>query len=154
MSIGTTLTFRLPDGWTVRKVASVMAREWLPPFRAEPTVKAARWVVQSVMEDPGNADAPLWEAGISTQEYEARLERADLCWAIRASAGRGRSTILARLAPMKDNSFQMVPCQVVFPETLFDTEKLELFLKERNIEGVEGLFAGLLTSNDFQLANG
>lgn len=155
MSIGTTLTFRLPDGWTVRKVATAIVREWLPPFRTEPAAKAARWVVQFVVEDPGSPDSPLWEAGISTAEYEERLDRTDLCWNIRASAGRGKGTILARLVMSKDqpDAFHLECSQTAFPETLFDAAKIEQFLQEHGGKGAEGLFSALLISNGFELAS-
>lgn len=152
MSVGTTMTFRLPKGWTVRKVAGAMAREWLPHFRAEPAAKAARWVVQSVMEESDKTKAPLWEAGISTSEYEERLDQADLSWAIRASAGRGKGTILARLCLSKEQpeTFELESCQTSFPETLFDAEKVDQFLNEQGIQEADGLFSGLLTSNGFE----
>lgn len=152
MSVSTTLLFRLPEGWTLRKVATAMAKEWLPPFRAEPTFRAARWVVQSVMEETGNGEAPLWEPGISTEEYEARLDRADLSWVIRASAGRGKGTILARFAMSKGlpDTFQVECLQATFPETLFDAEKLEQFLESQGAAGAGGLFAALLISNGFE----
>jgi hypothetical protein len=149
------MTFHLPENWTLRKVATALVREWLPPFRAEPAVKAARWVVQSVVEDQGKGEAPLWEAGISTSEYEERLDRADLCWAIRASARRGKGTILARLAMSKEepgNTFELVCPPGTLPEALFDTEKLEQYLKVEGNAGMEELFAALLTGNGFQLA--
>jgi hypothetical protein len=149
MSTGSTstVTFQLPEGWTLRKVANALVREWIPPFRAEPAAKAARWVVQPVVEDPG-AGTPLWEAGISTEEYEERLERADLTWAIRASAGRGKHTILARMALAEDQprTVKMVVNQGAFPEALFDAEKMDEFLAGRE----DGLFEALLTSNGFE----
>lgn len=151
MSNGTTQTFNLPEGWTVRKVATTMAREWLTPFRAEPAAKGARWVVQSVVEEP-RGEAPLWEAGISTSDYEERLNRADLCWAIRASAGRGKNTTLARLVVSKDRpvKFQMVNCLNAFPDKLFDAEKLEEFLKDQGMAGQEALFTAILESQGFE----
>jgi hypothetical protein len=155
MSTGTTLTFHLPEGWTLRKVANAMVREWLPPFRAEPAARAPRWVVQSVVEDNSKAKAPLWEPGISTAEYEERLDRADLCWAVRASSGRGKGTILARFALSKEEpqSFQVVCCQSAFPEALFDAAKVDEYLKGEAPGGVEELFTALLASNGFEIAN-
>ena len=46
MSIESTMVYHLPEGWTLRKVASTMVRDWLQPFRAEPSTKASRWVIQ------------------------------------------------------------------------------------------------------------
>ncbi|HWI53443.1 MAG TPA: hypothetical protein VNT01_14980 [Symbiobacteriaceae bacterium] len=154
MGNGATLTFRLPEGWTLRKVANVLAREWIPPFRAEPVHKAARWVVQPVVDDPGAANSPLWEPGISTDEYEARLDRSDLAWSIRASAGRGKSTILARLSMNEEQpgTFDMVVTEGAFPPALFDPEKLDEFLKDQGAAETEGLFAALLTSHGIEPA--
>jgi len=150
-----TLEFRLREGWTLRKVATTLVREWLPPFRAAPGARAARWVVQSVVEAPGGVAEQLWEPGISTREYEERLERPDLCWAIRASSGRGRGTILARLALKKEQpeTLQMLPCQTALPEALFDQEKLEELLQVEGPPAVADLFAALLTHNGFQPAS-
>lgn len=152
MSNGTPMTFRLPEGWTVRKVATALVREWLAPFRAERVFKAARWVVQPVVETP-ESDAPLWEPGISTADYEERMDRADLTWAIRASSGRGKGIILARLSMSKEQpfAFDMVCCREGFPETLFDHAKLEHFLPG-NTPSVEELFSALLTNHGFQPA--
>lgn len=154
MNTGTTLTFHLPEGWTVRKVATAMVREWLPQFRAEPAVKAARWVVQSVMENPDGGEAPLWEPGISTAEYEERLDRANLAWAIRATAGRSKGTILARLVKSDENAFQLVSCQTSFPDALFDAAKMDEFLQGQEAAGDGGLFAALLASHGFELTQG
>lgn len=155
MSSGSTLTFHLPEGWTVRKVATEMVREWIPPFRAEPAAKAARWVVQSVVENPTEAGAPLWEPGISTEEYEARLNRPDLSWAIRASAGRGKSTILARLVKNTDqpDTFQVQIPPVTYPETLFDTGKMGEFLQGHGTPETGNLFAALLEEKGFEPAS-
>lgn len=151
MSVGTTKTFRMPKGWTVRKVAGAMAREWLPSFRAEPVAKAARWIVQSVMEDADKTKAPLWEPGIATADYEARLDEAELCWVIRASAGRGKGTILARFSPNEEQpgTFQLEPCQTSFPDSLFDAEKVDQFLREQGAAEAD-LFSALLASHGFQ----
>lgn len=131
-----------------------MVKEWLPEFRAEPRVKAARWVVQSVMETPAGADAPLWEPGISTDEYEERLDRANLSWAVRATAGRSKGTILARFVADEDQpeTFEVECMQTAFPEALFDTEKLDQFLKDQGTAGTAGLFTALLTSHGFEIA--
>lgn len=154
MSIGTTLTYQLPDGWTLRKVAATMVREWLPPFRAEPPAKAARWVIQSVMEEIQKDQPPLWEAGISTEEYEERLDRAELRWLIRASAGRGKGTVLARFSPCSEpGCFELVCGESTLPDNLFDNEKVDQFLKEHETEGVPGLFATLLANNGFEPVN-
>ncbi|HWI64707.1 MAG TPA: hypothetical protein VNT75_23005 [Symbiobacteriaceae bacterium] len=152
MNMGTTLTFDLPQGWTLRQVASSLARVWLPPFRAKPVHKGAPWMVQPVMEEPAEAGAPLWEAGITTEEYQERLDRADLQWTIRAKAGRNKGTVLARLAlrPGNPTSFEMVCSQDSFPATLFDDDKLHEFLKAQGTTGADGLFGGLLVQNGFR----
>ncbi len=155
MNMGTTLTFDMPQGWTLRKVATALARVWLAPFRAVPVVKAAPWMVQPIVDDPSETPAPLWEPGISTEEYEARLDRTDLCWSIRAKAGRSKGCILARLAMSKDDParFHMVCSLDAFPETLFDAAKLAEFLEARKTAPGDGVFAGLLFENGFQLAS-
>lgn len=132
-----------------------MVREWLPPFRAEPAAKAARWVVQFVMENPDETEAPLWEPGISTEEYEERLDRANLSWAIRATAGRGKGIILARLVNSSEPpaTFQLVCSQGAFPEALFDAEKVAEFLQPRGSVRPEDLFAALLVHYGFEPAN-
>ncbi|MGE5675857.1 MAG: hypothetical protein ACM3XM_18575 [Mycobacterium leprae] len=124
----------------------------MKPFRAEPVGKAARWVVQSVVETPDQST--LWEPGISTTEYEERLERADLCWAIRASAGRGHGTILARFAMCKDepDTCQVECAQSALPERLFDTDKLSQLNGEHDT--VQDLFTALLSSNGFDPETG
>jgi hypothetical protein len=143
-----TLKYHLPEGWTPRKVATALVREWIPPFRAEPAAKAARWVVQSVVEEAGDS---LWEPGISTEEYEQRLNRPDLSWAIRATAGRGKSTILARLVLDKEDptSFNMVVTPTAIPETLFDVSKTDELLQE---EQTPDLFTALLAKHGFEQA--
>lgn len=155
MTTGTARSFHLPTGWTLRKVATAIVREWLPPFRVDPAPKAARWVVQSIMEENDKGAPPLWEPGISTQEYEERLDKADLGWAIRASAGRGKGTILARLALSKEEpeTFQVECYQDAFPDTLFDAEKLDEFLKQKGAAGTEALFDALLTEHGFEHAH-
>ncbi len=151
MSNGLTSTFHLPQGWTLRKVASSLAQEWLTPYRAAPAMKAARWVVQAVV-DPDKVEEPLWEAGISTSEYEQRLNRPDLCWAIRATAGRGKATMLARLNTVMDkpDTFEIATYKAPFPETLFDAAKVEEFMAEQQIGAVEEFFPALLKSNGFR----
>jgi hypothetical protein len=151
VNMGTTQTFELPQGWTLRKIATALAREWLPPFRAVVMVKAAPWMVQPVVEETG-AGGALWEAGISTAEYEERLDRFDLSWVIRAKAGRGRGTILARLAMSAEQpaAFHMVCSQDEFPATLFDAAKLAEFQAAHGMAGSDGLFAGLLIGNGFR----
>lgn len=154
MSLGTTQTFQLPEGWTVRKVANALVKEWLPPFRAEPVAKAARWVLQAVVEVPDGSEAPLWEPGISTAEYEERLDRADLGWAIRASAGRAKPIILARLAMSgSPETFQVAP-QSAFPETLLDGARVDQFLSTHGAAGREDLFATLLADQGFPAVTG
>ncbi|HWI53440.1 MAG TPA: hypothetical protein VNT01_14965 [Symbiobacteriaceae bacterium] len=154
MNMGMTLTFDLPQGWTLRKVATALAREWLPPFRAIPAAKRAPWMVQPIVEESGPAGTPLWEPGISTEDYEERLERADLSWAIRAKAGRGNGTILARLAMSEQQpmAFQLVCSQDTFPESLFDAGKMSEFLEGRSAPAADSLFPTLLMENGFQLA--
>ena len=153
MSVGTSpVTFELPEGWTLRQVASALAREWLAPLRAEPAAKAARWVVQSVVEPPSGTEAPLWEAGISTAEYEERLERADLAWVIRASAGRGKQTVLARLALSKEHAkaFELERTAAPIPDALLDQEKLQEFLAAQGAPDSQNVFATLISSQGFR----
>lgn len=147
----TTRTFGLPQGWTLRQVATALARQWLPPFRAVPAVKGAPWMVQPIVDESQTSGGPLWEPGISTEEYEDRMNRTDLHWAIRAKAGRGRGTILARLAMCAEHpgAFQLVCSRESFPATLFDKEKLARFSEEQGGEGVDGLFGGLLIEHGF-----
>jgi len=154
MNMGTPLTFDLPVGWTLRRVATALARVWLPPFRAVSAVKRAPWMVQSIVESDATR-APLWEPGISTEEYEARMDRTDLCWAIRAKAGRSSGTILARftMSELHPMAFQLVCSRDSFPESLFDAERLAQFLEAQSDSGADGLFPGLLIENGFQLAS-
>ncbi|MDF2630146.1 MAG: hypothetical protein K0R39_3977 [Symbiobacteriaceae bacterium] len=151
MSTDTTLAFHLPEGWTLRKVVTAMVQEWLPPFRAEPAMKAARWVVQSVMESADQGGAPLWEPGISTSEYETRLDQVVRSWVSRATAGRGKGTILARVALDEERPglLQLSP-GTAFPETLFDADKVD---EVTGGAGPDGLFAALLTQHGFKPAN-
>ncbi len=154
MSTSPTLNFLLPQGITLRQVANALVQEWLPPFRAEPTFKAARWVLQAVMENP--ADAPLWEPGISTSDYETRMEAANLSWAVRATAGRSKGIILARLVRLSDSEhgmFQLVSSQSTFPETLFDAGKVAEFLQGQGPVAEAGFFAALLASNGVKPAD-
>lgn len=155
MNNGEPMAFSMPEGWTLRKVATALARDWLLPFRAEPGVKSTRWIVQPIVEEPDDAGGPLWESGISTEEYEERLERPGLRWAIRARTGRGAGTILARLALKEDDpSTLLLECsQESFPQTLFDGGKLAEFLKEQGKQGATGLMSGLLIEHGFQEAS-
>lgn len=152
MNETTARTFGLPQGWTLRQVATALARQWLSPFRAVPTAKAAPWMVQPIVEESEASGGPLWEPGISTEEYECRLDRAGLQWAIRAKAGRSKGTILARLAMSKEHpaAFRLVCSQESFPATLFDADKLARFAEEQGGEGADGLFRGLLVENGFR----
>lgn len=152
MSVETAMAFELAEGWTLRKVSRALAREWLPPFRLEPPARKAMWVVQSIAEEQGDDDPPLWEPGISTREYEERVDRADLCWTIRASIGRGNRTVLARLTMSKDRpgTFHLSPCRTEFPESLFDPDKVNEFLQDQGLSGEEGLLAAILKSKGFR----
>lgn len=155
MNMGTPLTFAMPQGWTLRKVANALAREWLPPFRAVPVVKRAPWMVQPIVEEQGEAVAPLWEPGITTEEYERRLDRSGLSWSIRAKAGRNHGSILARLTMREEQplTFDLVCSQDSFPESLFDADKLAQFMDGRSGGEANGLFTALLIENGFQLAS-
>ena len=149
MSKSDAMEFQLPEGWTVRRVATSLAREWLTPFLADTGPKAPRWVLQPVVEAP-EGDAPLWEAGITTEEYEKRLDREDLAWAIRASVarGRGKGTVLARLSIKKEEpgKVQVDIFQNPIPDSVFDSAKVDEFLQARGAQGMGGLMAGLLTN--------
>lgn len=155
MNMGTTLTFDMPHGWTLRKVATALAREWLPPFRAIPVVKRAPWMVQPIVGEQGGVGAPLWEAGITTEEYEKRLDRSGLSWTIRAKAGRHYGSTLARLTMGEGqaSTFEMVCSQELFPESLFDADKLAHFMDGESSGQADGLFQRLLLKNGFQLAS-
>lgn len=153
MSTSTATLLHLPEGQTLRKAATALAREWLPEFLAKTGPKAPRWVIQPVVEPPENGTAPLWEAGISTEEYEERLDSTDLAWAIRANIarGRGKGSILARIRLMPEDlhTAELTVFPAALPETLFDSSKLEAFAQEHGLQGLEGLFVGLLTDNGF-----
>lgn len=157
LNLGATQTFELPQGWTLRKVAASLAREWLAPFRPQVVVKSARWAVQPIVEKPANGQ-PLWEVGISTAEYEHRLERPDLNWSVQARlqarAGQPRGMVLARLImnPSRPMTFDMACSQDELPATLIDPDKLAAFLEAHGIAGAEGLFASLLIQNGFHVA--
>lgn len=153
-NLGAAQTFEMPQGWTHRKVATALAREWLEPFRPAVVAKSARWIVQPVMELPAGGN-PLWEPGISTEEYERRLERPDLTWAVRAKAGRPKGMILARLVlnPERPNAFDMACSQDPLPETLIDHDKMADFLEAHGSEGIEGLFTGLLLDHGFRVVS-
>src|SRR2546428_7009285 len=144
MNMGTTLAFALPQGWTLRKVATALAREWLPPFRAVPVEKGASWVVQPIMEETDDSNGPLWEPGIATEEYEKRLDRPGLGWAVRAKSNRGKTSkaiILARFTQSEDEptKFELTCTQELLPEALFDAEKLAQYLDERGTTGMDGV---------------
>lgn len=156
--MGTPLTFGLPEGWSLRNVATALAREWLPPFRAETVAKGAPWLVQPIMEETSETEGPLWEPGISTEEYEKRLDRPDLGWAVRAKSSRGKTSkavILARFTADAEDprQFQMVCAVEALPEGLFDPEKIEQYLSERGMTGDDKLFSGLLLDNGFQVTS-
>jgi hypothetical protein len=156
--MGTPLTFGLPEGWSLRNVATALAREWLPPFRAETVAKGAPWLVQPIMEETSETEGPLWEPGISTEEYEKRLDRPSLGWAVRAKSSRGKTSkavILARFTADEDDPrmIQMVCAVESFPEGLFDPEKLDQYLSERGTTGADGLFVSLLNENGFQVTS-
>jgi hypothetical protein len=152
MSKETAATFHLPKGWTLRKMAGALAREWFSPVQALPAPKVARWVVQSVMEEQEDGQAPLWEPGISTTEYEERLDSSDVGWAIRATAGRGKGIILARLTLNKEQpgTFHLECGKMPFPERLLDPEKLQEVLKADSDITVDELFTTLMTNNGIQ----
>lgn len=143
--------FHLPAGWTVRKVAVALAQEWLAPFRAEPAAKAPRWVLQPVVQNPSPAGEPLWEAGITTEVYEERMNRPDLAWSVRASCGRGRGMVLARLAAGDDEGTTLVvTCpENGLPATLFDQEAVEQFLAGQEPSGPSGLLTAVLRDHGF-----
>lgn len=153
-NMGTTLAFTLPEGWTLRKVATALAREWLPPFRAVPIEKGTSWMVQPIMEETDESEGPLWEAGISTEEYERRLERPSLNWAVRAKSKHGRTskTIILAHFTLKEEQpsvFEMVCTDEVLPESLFDAEKVAEYLAGQGAPDAEGLFIGLLKEHGF-----
>lgn len=155
-NMGTTLAFTLPEGWTLRKVATALAREWLPPFRAVPVEKGTSWMVQPIMEETDASEGPLWEAGISTEEYERRLDRPGLNWAVRAKSKHGRTSrtlILARFTMREEQPvFEMVCTTEALPESLFDPAKLAEYLANHETPGAEGLFVGLLKEHGFEQA--
>jgi hypothetical protein len=149
MATSSSVSYSLPQGWTPRKVAQLMVKDWLPPFLAEADPRAPRWVLQSVMEPPENGTGPIWEAGISTEEYEERLENSDIAWAIRASVARGRTkgTVLARLhrGNGDPNTVELTIFQGPLPQTLFDNSKVEEYLTKHDAtEGIAGLLTELL----------
>jgi len=154
MTTSTAVEFRLPAGWTLRKVAAALAREWLPPFLAETGPKSPRWVLQPVVEAPESGAPPLWQAGISTAEYEERLDHADLAWVIRASVarGRGKGNVLARLRLSQEqpNTFQLTVMQAAVPDTLLDTKRVSEYLGSADASGLEGLFVGLLNQEGIE----
>lgn len=152
-TLGKTLTFLLPEGWSTRKVATALAREWLEPFRPEVKKKSDRWTLQPVVEKP-EGWPPLWEEGISTEEYERRLENPDLGWSVRAKTGRFRTLVLAQLTTNTErkDTFDLACYQDDLPATLIDPELMADFLKTQDAKGVEGLITGLLFDQGFELA--
>ncbi|HLO04800.1 MAG TPA: hypothetical protein VK191_16965 [Symbiobacteriaceae bacterium] len=111
-------------------------------------------MVQPIMEETDESEGPLWEAGIATEEYERRLDRPGLNWAVRAKSKHGRTSkamILARFTLKEDQPsvFEMVCTNEALPESLFDAEKLTEFLANQGAPGAEGLFVGLLKENGF-----
>lgn len=154
--MGRPLTFGLPEGWSLRNVATAMAREWLPPFRAETAAKGAPWLVQPIMKETDESEGPLWEPGIATEEYERRLDRPSVNWAVRAKSSRGKTSkavILVRFAvdEQDQSRFSMVPSLEAFPEGLFDQERIDQYLAEHGSAGIEGLYTALLREHGFQL---
>lgn len=154
LNTAATQTFEMPQGWTVRKVATALAREWLAPLRPDVVVKSAKWIVQPVVAEPADG-LPLWEEGISTADYEQRMERSDLSWSVQARAGRNKSLLLARLNinPNRPMTFDLVCPRDAVPETLIDPAKLAPFLAAHGGAGVEGLFAGLLLDHGFRIVS-
>jgi len=151
MITSTPLQFHLREGWTLRQLVTTLVREWLPPFRAVPESKRMRWAVQPIVEPPGGPEAQLWERGISTREYEARLDHREVCWQVRARNGRAKGIILAHLAMSSDEpqTVTMLLCPDPFPEELFDAEKMEQDLNVPGSVGAGELFSILLTQHGF-----
>ncbi|MFZ5814575.1 MAG: hypothetical protein ACOY93_04675 [Bacillota bacterium] len=110
-------------------------------------------MLQPIVRELGQAVAPLWEPGISTEEYEKRLDRSGLSWSVRAKAGRNHGSILARLTMNEDQAmtFDMECSQDSFPESLFDAEKLACFMDEGSGGQANVLFPRLLLKNGFRL---
>ncbi len=155
MAETTSVEVRLREGWTLRKVATALAREWLPPFLAETGPKAPRWILQPVVETPEEDAPPLWEPGISTEEYERRVESPRLAWVIRANVARGRNKgkILARLAYKKPHELiDLTVFPVSIAESPFDDGKVQEFLDGQESDGMEGLFVGLLEGEGFRIS--
>lgn len=111
-------------------------------------------MVQPIMEETDASEGPLWEAGISTEEYERRLERPSLNWAVRAKSKHGRTskTIVLAHFTLKEEQpavFEMVCTDEALPESLFDATKVADFLENAGAKGAEGLFTGLLKEHGF-----
>lgn len=111
-------------------------------------------MVQPIMEETDASEGPLWEAGISTEEYERRLDRPGLNWAVRAKSKHGRTSktiILAHftLREEQPSIFEMVCTTEAMPESLFDTQKLGEFLADQDAPGAEALFVALLKEHGF-----
>lgn len=151
----------LPD-WTIRQVAHQLAREWLAEFRPEVEARSVRWsdrwTIQPIVEPPAGSE-PLWEAGISTEEYERRLDHPDVVWSIQARAGRPRAAarclVLARLSisPKQPMAFDLVSPQVALPAPLIDPDKLAAYLKAHDGAPADQLIPSLLIDRGFRVAN-
>lgn len=153
-------TFELPQDWTIRQVAHQLAREWLAHLRPEVVAKAVRWndrwAIQPIVEPPANSE-PLWEAGISTEEYEHRLDHPDVAWTIQARAGRPKFTancmVLAHLSMSSKQpmAFDLVSFQVALPEPLIDPDKLAAYLAAHGDAQADELIPSLLIDRGFRV---
>lgn len=153
-------TFELLPGWTIRQVAHQLAREWLTHLRPEVAAKAVkwndRWTIQPIVEPPANSE-PLWEAGISTEEYERRLDHPDVAWTIQARAGRPKVAsnclVLAHLSmsPKQPMAFDLVSFQVALPELLIDPDKLAAYLAAHSGAQADELIPSLLIDRGFRV---
>lgn len=151
VNIGKARTFLRPEGWSLRRTAAALAREWLPPFRPDPEPKNGGWSLQPVVEPPADG-RPLWEAGIPTEEYERRLEAPDLTWSVRARSGRVGGILLARLTPVegRPEAFRLACTRERLPAGLFDPDKLTPLVDAQGLGGAEELITGLLLAHGFQ----
>lgn len=122
------LAFVLPDDMSLRNLATALASELLPPYLASPArPKGPRWVLKAVIHNPSGTAADLWEAGISTEEYQQRLEDPSLSWQIRADLThtRGRGITLAEVKHGDTPGSVVVEvADAVKPGTPFDPAKL------------------------------
>lgn len=152
VNMGDVQTIWRPEGWPLRRVATALAREWLPHFRPDLEQKKDPWSVQPVVERPADG-RPLWEAGISTEEYERRLEAPDLAWSVRARSGRVSGILLAHMTPVEDRPeiFHLTCSREKLPPTLFDPQKMDPFLETHGLKGIEGLITGLLLDHGFRV---